>query len=454
MPKMSARPPAPARPLVKRKKRRPIDERLLPVAAAHAGMAALIGGATVEHALDRAQPLAAGIPEARAWLAPFLGNAVRHRAQLAWWCDRIGLEGADGGLPDAAAMTAVALVLLAEGGAVHVAAAMAQHGNPVDAAALSRLGKTFHPDQPEAVARNLPQDLLDALRVRLGEDWSRELAALDRPTGLDLRVNPLRIDRDTAAVVLTRSGIAAVPTAHARHGLRTEGRPPLARTEAFRDGWFEVQDEASQIAAALVDARPGQRVIDLCAGAGGKTLALAAAMANKGSITACDVDARRLKDAVARLRRAGVHNVQTRLLDPEGDRWLKRQRGGFDRVLVDAPCTGTGTWRRKPEQKWRWHADMVAGIAVVQADLLDRGARLVRPGGRLVYAVCSILGAECEERVDAFLERTPGFVRVPVDTIWASLLDGDCPVAGPDLLLTPMRHGTDGFFLAVLERTP
>ncbi len=184
------------------------------------------------------------------------------------------------------------------------------------------------------------------------------------------------------------------------------------------------------------------RVADYCAGAGGKTLALAMTMGNRGTLVACDVSAPRLDGAVRRLRRAGVHNAERHLL-AAGDKWAKRRAGTFDRVLVDAPCTGTGTWRRNPDARMRLRAVDLAELLPKQAGILDAAARLVRPGGRLIFATCSLLLEENERQVEAFVARTPEFRVVPVE------VGG----LGPYLSLTPLRHGTDGFFGAVLERT-
>jgi 16S rRNA (cytosine967-C5)-methyltransferase len=217
---------------------------------------------------------------------------------------------------------------------------------------------------------------------------------------------------------------------------------------AFQSGLVEIQDEGSQLVAALTDARPGMRVVDWCAGAGGKTLALAATMANRGQLVACDVSASRLEGAVRRLRRAGVTNVERHLMEP-GDKWAKRRAGTFDRVLVDAPCTGTGTWRRNPDARHRLSERDLLELERKQSSILDAASRLVRTGGRLIYATCSLLEQENEGQVSAFLIRHPEFVLVPLAQVWA--LQGAAP-QGDMLSLTPARHGTDGFFAAVLER--
>jgi 16S rRNA (cytosine967-C5)-methyltransferase len=231
-------------------------------------------------------------------------------------------------------------------------------------------------------------------------------------------------------------------------GLRLEGRANIAGLAAYRDGLVEVQDESSQLAALLVGAKPGMRVLDLCAGAGGKALALAAAMGNRGSILACDLDAKRLARLAPRLARSGARIVEPRALG--GKSKAKDALGKFDRVLVDAPCSGSGTWRRHPDAKWRLTPATFAGHFVAQAALLRQAAEHVRPNGRLVYAVCSILPAEGTAQIEAFLSVNKGWRVIPADEAWREALGGKAPFEGPHMLLTPHRHRTDGFFAAVL----
>ncbi len=247
-------------------------------------------------------------------------------------------------------------------------------------------------------------------------------------------------------------GSVAEPTPWSPIGLRLAGRTPLAGLAAFGDGLFDVQDEGSQIAALLVGARPGMRVVDFCAGAGGKTLALAAGMANRGKLVACDVSARRLDRAARRLRRAGVGNVERRVLESERDKWVKRHAGSFDRVLVDAPCLGTGTWRRNPDAKWRSGPEDLVELQERQQQILRSAARLVRPGGRLVYATCSLLREEDEVQAEDFLAAEPGFSALPGARAWDEAIGGMSPAGEQYIFLTPARHGTDGFFVALFER--
>ncbi|MFN6956242.1 MAG: RsmB/NOP family class I SAM-dependent RNA methyltransferase [Acetobacteraceae bacterium] len=379
---------------------------------------------------------------------------VRQRMRLGWHLARVG-----------AAPTPRLLVLarmLLEAGMPRQTAEAAFDGSRYGPPALDEAerrvaaalaGRSLLAEaMPEAVRLNLPDWLLPAFAARFGDRLAEEAAALEAEAPLDLRANLLRTDRDGAARALAAEGVATVPTPFSPWGLRIPERRPVTGTAAYREGLVEVQDEGSQLIALLADARPGMRVADYCAGAAGKTLAMAATMGNRGRITACDTSAPRLEGAARRLRRAGVDNAERHLLVP-GDRWAKRRARSFDRVLVDAPCTGTGTWRRNPDARLRTRPEDLAELVALQHDILARAAELVRPGGRLIYATCSLLPQENEEQMERFLARGPGFAPVPLEALWAALVPGvPPPGAGPWLSLSPGRHGTDGFFCAVLER--
>ncbi len=311
-----------------------------------------------------------------------------------------------------------------------------------------------HPDLPEAVRLEVPECLLAPLAARFGSGLGVELAALGRAAPLDLRVNLLKATREEARAALAAEGIFAQPTPLSPWGLRIGGRTPIVGSKAFRSGCVEIQDEGSQIVAWMVGAAPGERVLDLCAGSGGKTLALAMSMQNQGRIVAADISAARLEAAVRRLRRAGVHNAERHLLSP-GDKWAKRKAGKFDRVLVDAPCSGTGTWRRHPDARWKVGPAELAEIPPRQAAILDLAAGLVRKEGRLVYATCSVLVEENEVQVSAFLARHGGFAPLDPAALWPDAAGpgfAEARAGDLGLLLTPSRHGTDGFFISVLER--
>lgn len=374
-------------------------------------------------------------------------TVLRTRRRLAWW-----LQGA------ATPRLLVAASLLMDRWTLPGVAQGFSAGrfapaplNEEEMASLRRLeGHTLeHPRMPPAVRLEVPDWILPLLQARFGSALSAEMAALLAPAPLDLRVNLLKSTREEAQAALAVEGIAAWPTPISPWGLRVAGRQPVTTGRAFREGLVEIQDEGSQIVVVLAGARPEMRVADFCAGAGGKTLALAMTMRNRGHIVACDVSAPRLDAAVKRLRRAGVHNVERHLVQP-GDKWMKRRGGSFDRVLVDAPCTGTGIWRRNPDARLHLSGNDLAELVTKQARILDQASRLVRTGGRLVYATCSVLTEENETQVQTFVSRHPDFHVVPLSAAWT--LSGPPPCEGPFLALTPHRHGTDGFFAAVLER--
>jgi 16S rRNA (cytosine967-C5)-methyltransferase len=309
-------------------------------------------------------------------------------------------------------------------------------------------GTMDHPAMPEEIRGECPSWAIASLRRRFGDSFPHEMAALLTAAPLDLRVNPLKATREVMLRALRGLGLEAEASRMAPYGIRVSKRPSLSSLPMLKSGEAEIQDEGSQLVAMLVDARPGERVVDFCAGAGGKTMAIAVQMLNKGRIIACDVSAYRLKRSAERFRNAELHNIETRLLTSERDRWVKRHKGDFDRVLVDAPCSGTGTWRRNPDARWRAPDAGLDNLLALQAGILASAARLVKPGGRLVYATCSMLPEENEEQVAAFLAAHPAFRVVTLREAAPQLTDS----AHPDYLsLTPARHGTDGFFAAVMQ---
>jgi 16S rRNA (cytosine967-C5)-methyltransferase len=386
----------------------------------------------------------------RRWVSDRGWHVLRARRRLAWWLTRAGgqvtprLQVAASLLFDGWALSGVAQSF--SGGMYAPSALIAD-----ERAVLRRLeGHTLdHPDMPEGVRLEVPDWILPRLQARFGNDLLPEMVAMAEPPPLDLRVNLLKATREEARAALAAEGIAASPTPISSWGLRIEGRRPVTVGRAFRSGLVEIQDEGSQLVVALVGARPAMRVVDWCAGAGGKTLVLAMVMGNRGHIVACDVSAARLDAAMRRLRRAGVHNVERHLAEP-GDKWAKRRAGTFDRVLVDAPCTGTGAWRRNPDARLRLAEKDLAELLQKQTMILAQAARLLRNGGRLIYATCSTLIDENEAQVEAFLSANPDFRVVPLAQVWD--LPFPAPASGPYMMLTPHRYGTDGFFAAVLER--
>ena len=376
---------------------------------------------------------------------------LRHRARLGWWLARRQSR-------DTLRNRLLAWLALAEGqtpdqikrlfdGAKLAPAALSQ---PEYALVLGLRGSAMdHADMPQEVRLECPTWAAGPLRQRFGQAFETEMAATLVPPPLDLRVNPIKSNRETVLRTLKAMGLHAEATKLAPRGIRLRERLSLARLAGLKTGEIEIQDEGSQLVALLVNAKPGDRVVDFCAGAGGKTLAIAAQMQNKGHLIACDINEARLKRCAERLRRAGLHNVETRVLASETDPWVKRHKGSFDHVLIDAPCSGTGTWRRNPDARWRAPDLGLGGLVALQARILASAARLVKPGGRLVYATCSVLHEENEEQVAAFLAAHPAFRIVPVQQVAPHL----AMVAPFDhLSLTPAQHETDGFFAAVLHR--
>jgi len=303
---------------------------------------------------------------------------------------------------------------------------------------------------PPAVRAAMPDWLFDRLLEQVGEGRVMQLCeAMNQPATLDVRVNTLKADRDSLLRQLAEEGASLEPTPYSPLGLRSRERASLFRTEAFQNGLFEVQDEGSQLIALLVEAERREMVVDFCAGGGGKTLALGAMMQASGTLYACDVAHWRLKALKPRLARAGLSNVRTLYLSNENDAHLKRLAGKVKRVLVDAPCSGTGTLRRNPDIKWR--TQELAGLHELQARILESAARLVSPGGRLVYATCSLLDEENSGIVNAFLEANPAFRLLDARDILARQ-GADVPLDGDMMQLDPMRHATDGFFAAAMQR--
>ncbi len=314
------------------------------------------------------------------------------------------------------------------------------------AAAKAMAEENFRP----AVRCDLPDWLYGALEVQFGTDEVLRLAAaLNQPAPLDLRVNTLKTNREAVLAQFAAEGIAAVAGSLSPLAICLRDKPALARHPLFLAGAFEVQDEGSQLLGYLMEPRRGEMVVDFCAGAGGKTLLLGALMRNTGRLYAYDVSEKRLARLKPRLARSGLSNVHPVRIEHERDTRIKRLAGKVDRVLVDAPCSGLGTLRRNPDLKWRQGEDSVAELAVKQAAILAAAARLVRPGGRVVYATCSLLTAENEAVVNAFIAGHPDFTLAPAAEVLARhgiAVDGDF------LRLLPQRQNTDGFFAAVLDK--
>lgn len=326
---------------------------------------------------------------------------------------------------------------------------------PLSAAELKAIAERKLAEAPDAVRADSPDWCAQLLERAFGDEWVAEGAALAARPPLDIRVNTLKADR--ARVIAELEGTQAAPTALAPHGVRIppidgSGRHPNVQAEpAFQKGWFEVQDEGSQLAAELAGAKPGMQVLDYCAGAGGKTLALSAAMENRGQIFAHDSEKSRLAPMFDRLRRSDNRNVQVVARQSE----LGELSGHMDIVLIDAPCTGSGTWRRRPDAKWRLTDRQLEIRKAEQSAILDAARAYVKPGGLLVYITCSVFEDENADQIEAFLGRDKTFSPVEHRALWASQFPGreDAVRFGRQgLSLTPARSGTDGFYFAALRR--
>ncbi len=306
---------------------------------------------------------------------------------------------------------------------------------------------------PEAVRAECPEWATEKLKKLFGEEFEENLRSMIDPAPLDLRVNTVKGTVDEALASLAEDSICTEKTAHSPLGLRAHGKPFMSDSKAFRSGLVEIQDEGSQLIGLVSGAKPGMRVLDFCAGGGGKTLVLAAMMKNKGNIVATDNNSRRLEKGKPRYKKAGVHNVELRSLEEEPNRkWLRRQKGTMDIVLVDAPCSSSGTWRRNPDLRWKWYGPELAEIIQMQSDILDKVADKVKSGGRLVYATCSLFPEENEDQVQAFLSRHTDYKVLPLEKAWEGI-QNPIPCLGPYLRLVPKDHGTDGFFAAVLIKS-
>ena len=392
----------------------------------------------------------------RSAIASLVWDALRVRSSAGW------IMGCAPGRENARAVALGALVRACglDADAVSALCTGERHAPaPLSEEERARLTAADLSGAPPHVLGDYPEWLEEQLLQAWGERAGEEGAALAQRAPVDLRVNLLAGDRDKALAALAHLG--PQPARFSPWGLRIavgpEGRAPALSAEpAYARGLVEVQDEGSQLAALLTGAEPGWQVLDLCAGGGGKTLALAAMMENKGQIYAADKDGRRLMPIFDRLERAGARNVQVRA--PRGAQdVLADLEGRCDLVLVDAPCTGTGTWRRNPDAKWRMRPGALAQRQVEQDESLAQAARFVKPGGRLAYVTCSVLVAENEARVNAFLAAHSDFL--PLDMAHAARKAGAPDLAafvsphGPGLRLSPAAAGVDGFYVALLARS-
>lgn len=388
----------------------------------------------------------------RAAIAELVYFIIRNKLELEWWCVQHGLASAR------------ALVLTAL--ATHRGLAPTQikalfNGEKFNPAPLNRQEedlavalkgkKLLNQNMPEYVQHNVPEWMLPYIQSALGEDWKTAIGTLNEEAPVDLRANTLLTTRDELLVALNNEGFQVEATRLSPIGIRMQKRAPIFTSKHFKEGWFEMQDEGSQLVSLMANAKPGDRVIDFCAGAGGKTLAMAAEMKNKGRILAWDTSETRLNQMSERLRRAKVDNVQRHLLESERDEFLRRHYESADVVVIDAPCSGSGTWRRNPDLKWRTTKVDLEKVISVQQKILHSASRLVKAGGHLLYITCSFFTEENEQQIETFLSQSKKFRVVTSDKICSKLSKLRTNKEGM-LRLMPHQDGTDGFFATMMQR--
>ena len=320
---------------------------------------------------------------------------------------------------------------------------------------LNKIDHSLLEHAPLHVQLNVPEWLAPKLEAALGEHYASEMRASNQRASTDIRVNLLKSDVDAVLKLLQSKDYAVEQGILSPWALRFTTRVALFNLESFKLGWFEIQDQGSQILALLSQAKAGDKVVDFCAGAGGKTLALAAMMENKGTLYACDVHTKRLEQLSKRCKRAGVHNIRTHVLSSEHDKWVKKHRSMADVVLIDAPCSGTGTWRRSPDSRWNLQPENLQNLVNLQQSILQSASRLVKPSGRLLYATCSLLNEENEEQISAFLKNNDDFEIADI-VLPETLANNASAVVhtGHQLRLYPGLSDTDGFYIGCLQRKP
>ena len=388
-------------------------------------------------------------------------DILRRRAKLDWWIERTGL----GLEPDPRLRVIAFLILEARAQPEDLATMFSgtRHcpeplTDPEQLLLDALYGRPLlNRDMPDYVRLEYPEWMDRPFRSLWGERLEREMSALNQQAPLDLRVNTMKATPEDALARLREDYVNCAPTSLSPLGVRVEGKVRLGGIRAFKDGLVDVQDEGSQLVALLAGARPGMRVIDYCAGAGGKTLALAAAMSLEGRLAgqlfALDISKYRMDRMLPRLKRAGAMAVRRRVIAASDDPWVAEQAGTADRVLADVPCTGTGSWRRNPDARWQFTLQDLNDIRETQQRIMRHAASLVKPGGRFIYVTCSLLQEENEQQLAWFMENVSGFQPLAIDEVWAETVGGPPPPPGPCLRLSPAETGTDGFFCAVLERT-
>ena len=388
----------------------------------------------------------------RGAIAELAYYVIRNRAVLLWWAER---NSHDGGR----ALVIAAIMLYRKRTVIDLhnffngerfSPDKLSHRETSFANAIAGL-ELIHPEMPDHVRYNYPEWMETELKDSLGETWKEQLIALSTEAPVDLRANSLLITREALIEKLRAENYVVEPTPHSPLGVRMKTRAPVFTSEAFKQGWFEMQDEGSQLVILAAPVKTGDKVIDFCAGAGGKTLALSALMENKGRILAWDTSQKRLDQMKVRLMRAKVDNVQRHTLQSETDPFLKRHKDSADCVVIDAPCSGSGTWRRNPDLKWRFRPSDLEEITAIQKNILGSASRLVKKKGYLLYITCSLLQSENEKAIAAFLTHKNNFRVAEPGKIWSKLFQ---PTMRQESMvrLTPHKDGTDGFFATLLER--
>jgi len=321
-----------------------------------------------------------------------------------------------------------------------------------DLEALSNVNISNLEAAPTHVKLNVPEWLAPKLETALGDQFAVEMQATNQQATTDIRVNTLKSTRKQVSHFLAKNNLKPESTPLSPWGLRFDRRMALFGLDAFKQGWFDIQDEGSQLLAMVSGVEAGQKVVDFCAGAGGKTLAMAAMMQNKGIVYACDVHSKRLEQLSIRAKRAGVHNLRTHVLSSENDKWVKKHKEMADVVLIDAPCSGTGTWRRSPDSRWNLTPEDLQNLVDLQASILQSAQRLVKPGGRLLYATCSLLNEENESQIESFLSKNNNFSEVGEFFSNFDLDRNLVQIRRGQMRTFPAMTATDGFFVAVMQK--
>lgn len=393
----------------------------------------------------------------RRFISEAMYTLLRHYGRLTWWAERLNVT------PDGRHMVLIWLRVAQQRPMNDIYDLFDGGGYSPDTLKIREKdileplhNADFMPkDMPEHIRMECPDWAYPSLKKLFGDDFDAEMSAMQEEAPLDMRVNTLKSDRAVVMKTLKKDGFDVLETAISPIGLRVRGRPAFSAHPLYKDGVMEVQDEGSQILSLACGAKPGEWVVDFCAGAGGKTLALAAQMKNKGRLWACDVEERRLENSRKRLRRAGVHCVEMKVIDDEDDDWVRKHKYKADCVMIDAPCSGVGTWRRNPFMRWQKLGLGLKTLVDLQQRILQSASRMVKPGGRLIYATCSLLPEENQNQVDAFLAKNPDFTAEPLSVNWQAsgyVLPEGVDLSQSSLQLTPYTHETDGFFVSAMRR--